>query len=538
MRKVSSLLIAIGFLALAFSPETSFGAIRAMSAKLSKYRGPVFVGPSTVGVNWTVKNLCTAYNYPTGLTGGAVIGIAEFGGGYVQSDLTLFSNTYMNGTAINVTAVSVNGGANTPGVDTGADAEVTLDIEIAAAAYYYCTGKAPTIKVFFADPGATNDSFAQANSAVFTAAAAAGCDVLSVSWGIGENFVSHSVALSMETAAAAASAKGLAIFVSSGDGDSTDERAGQTDGENHVSLPASLPHVVAVGGTTKLLTSEYVWNNGFALGTSYPLGTGGGYSTIFPVQSTQVGAPIALTGNNGTGRMVPDVAANADPITPYFIALEGKIQAAGNGTSAAAPLWAGLIASCGTKLGFINPTLWAAANRSAFTDIKLGNNNGFQALTGPDACTGLGVPNGTAISKLFVKTTTPTVNGGNVQATYSAGTLTLTGDSNPNSLTVSVQAGVVKVEGANGTKINSTSTFSSVHSGKLKVIANLNDGDDSISFMGIDSSTTNVTLGAGNDKAAFTLSSIQTLTIDGGTGTDLLLTTSTTIGTLVKTNFP
>lgn len=538
MRKVSSLLIAIGFLALAFAPDNSFGAIRTMSAKLSKYRGPVFVGPSTVGVNWTVKNLCASYNFPTGLTGGGVIGIAEFGGGYLQSDLTLFANTYMNGVAINATAISVNGGTNSPGVDSAADAEVTLDIQIAAAAYYYCTGKSPVIKVFFCDPGTTNDAFGNANSAVFTAAAAAGCDVLSVSWGIGENFVTRSVVLSMETAATAATAKGMVIFAASGDGDSTDERGGQSDGENHVSLPNALPHVVSVGGTTKLLTSEYVWNNGFGLGTSYPLGTGGGYSTIFPVQSWQVGAPVALTGNNGTGRMVPDVAANADPLTPYFIALNGTIQAAGNGTSAATPLWAALIASCGTKLGFISPTLWATANRTAFVDIKLGNNNGFQALTGPDACTGLGVPNGTAVAKLFVKSTTPAANPGNVQASYTSGTLTLTGDTGANSLTVTVQAGVVKVEGANGTKINTTSTFSSVHSGKLKVIANLNDGDDSISFVGIDSSTTNITLGAGNDKAAFTLSNIQTLTIDGGAGTDLLLTTSTTIGTTVKTNFP
>lgn len=537
MRKLSSVLVAFALVALTFGPATSHGAIRTLSQKLSKFRGPVFVGPAAVGVNWTVKNLCAAYNFPTNLTGGGVIGIAEYGGGYKQSDITLFQNTYMNGTVINLSTVSVNGGTNNPGVDLAADAEVTLDIEIAAAAYYYCTGKVPTIKVFFADPGPTEATFVAATNTMFSTAANAGCDVLSVSWGTAENAVTTSAALSMEAAATAASAKGMTIFVASGDGNSTDERLGQTDGENHISVLASLPHVVAVGGTTKLLASEYVWNNGFSLGTSYSLGTGGGYSTIFPVQSWQLGAPIALAGNNGTGRMIPDVAANADPLTPYLIALDGTIQGAGNGTSAATPLWAALIASSGTKLGFINPKLWAIANRSAFVDIKLGNNNGFQALTGPDACTGLGVPNGTAIAKLFATTATaPTTS--NVQASYSAGTLTLTGDAQANSLTVTMQAGVVKVEGANGTKINTTSMFSSVHSGKLKVVANLNDGDDSISFVGIDSSTTNVTLGSGNDKAAFTLSNIQTLTIDGGIGTDLLLTTSTTIGTTVKTAFP
>jgi kumamolisin len=66
------------------------------------------------------------------------------------------------------------------------------------------------------------------------------------------------------------------------------------------------------------------------------------------------------------------------------------------GTSAVAPLWAGLIAvanqQLGTSVGFINPTIYAAKAAADFNDITLGNNGAFVAGPGWDACTGLGSP--------------------------------------------------------------------------------------------------------------------------------------------------
>ena len=513
-----------------------------------KIRGPVFLNsPQSVKI-WTVPEICKAYNFPTKLTGGSVIGIAEFGGGYFKSDLTLFSQQYMNGTPINITDVSVDGTVNSPG--SGADAEVALDIQIAAGAYYYCTGKAPTIKVFFAGQNAiTDDEFIDSITKVINAAAAAGCDVLSISWGTAENYVTNSVALNLEAAAVAATKKGMVIFAASGDGDATNERQGEVDGQNHLILPSSAPHVVAVGGTTKTTVSEFVWNNRYTLGTPYPLGTGGGYSTVFPVQSFQIGAPVAPAANNGKGRMVPDVTANADPNTPYDIALYGFIQAAGNGTSAATPLWAGLVSSFskGQKLGNISPTLWLPANRSAYKDITTGDNKatstavGFTAAVGPDASSGLGAPIGTEVYKILttpVAPPTPPVVPSNVTVVYTAGTLTITGDANANSCTVSVQAGTLQVQGANATKINnSTNPFSVSVPSSIVIVATMGDGNDSLQFTGVSASKATVTLGAGNDSAAFPLCNITTLNIDGGTGTNLLLTTSAKIGTLNATNF-
>ena len=147
----------------------------------------------------------------------------------------------------------------------------------------------------------------------------------------------------------------MVVFAASGDNDSSD---GEPTPAN-VDLPSSAPNVVGCGGTKKTQTDETVWNDD--PGQTDGEGTGGGYSTLFtPMPSWQAGAP------NGPGRMVPDVAANADPNTGYEIILYGQQEVVG-GTSAVVPLYAGLFAAFGTKLGFITPTLYL--NPTCFNDI-------------------------------------------------------------------------------------------------------------------------------------------------------------------------
>jgi subtilase family serine protease len=96
--------------------------------------------------------------------------------------------------------------------------------------------------------------------------------------------------------------------------------------------------------------------------------------------------------------MVPDVAADADPNTGYNIVLHGAPMAIG-GTSAVAPLYAGLIAAFGTKLGWITPQLYQ--NQVCFNDITQGDNGKYRADRGPDPCTGLGSPIGTKLAELL-----------------------------------------------------------------------------------------------------------------------------------------
>jgi kumamolisin len=341
-----------------------------------KYPAPQGLRPRAL-TPFRVADLCTAYNFPTGLAGGGVIGILELGGGYTQPDLDQFSQ--LNGLPqILPTDVSVNGGQNSPGQD--ADGEVLLDIQVAAAAYFFCTGQLPTINMFFA-PNA-DASF----TAVFNAAVAAGCDVLSISWGKDEAGWDPAVANQVEGAAQAATDSGCVLFAASGDNSSGDGAPGA-----NVDMPSSCPHIIGCGGTTKTLFSEVVWGDGTPNGR----GTGGGYSALFPPQDFQVGAPPSP---GQPGRMVPDVAADADPNTGYLVVVNGQEIQIG-GTSAVAPLYAGLFAAFGRKLGFVTPTLWQ--NPGAFVDITQGSNGSFNAAVGPDPCTGLGVPNGAALAALF-----------------------------------------------------------------------------------------------------------------------------------------
>ena len=157
------------------------------------------------------------------------------------------------------------------------------------------------------------------------------------------------------------------------------------------------------------ITSEVVWNEGTKGGA-----TGGGVSDIFPLPTYQANAKVPTTSKKFKGRGVPDVAGDADPYTGYQVFVGGKAAVFG-GTSAVAPLWAGLIALMNQRLaskkskavGFLNPFIYKQPASSGITrDITSGNNDiygtlkgTYKAGTGWDACTGLGSPNGAKLLK-------------------------------------------------------------------------------------------------------------------------------------------
>jgi len=226
---------------------------------------------------------------------------------------------------------------------------------------------------------------------------------------------------------------GPTICIASGDYGSS---SGVGDGYAHAEYPASDPWVLGCGGTTlgKYLPSgsttpewvEYAWNDP---GGPYWGTGGGGVSAFFPVPSYQNYAGIPNNINSGitgspaetfptTGRGVPDVASNASLNSGYagLYLGGGLIGNPGNGTSAAAPLWAGLIAvlnsNAGFNIGFANPSLytfpasdfcpitplWPVPGNPALADCPVDNSNsgvlGYPTHAPWDAVTGLGSPNG------------------------------------------------------------------------------------------------------------------------------------------------
>jgi kumamolisin len=125
-----------------------------------------------------------------------------------------------------------------------------------------------------------------------------------------------------------------------------------------------------------------------------------------PAYQAQAKLPVSIA-NGKPGRGVPDIAMSA---TNYFTRVD-RMEGASGGTSAVAPLMAGLVALLNQgkqkNVGFLNPFLYANATNGVVHDVTTGTNaiehtvKGYSAATGWDACTGLGTPDGTAIlSKL------------------------------------------------------------------------------------------------------------------------------------------
>jgi kumamolisin len=341
------------------------------------------------------SDVARLYDFPAGGGGqGECIAIIELGGGVSDAD-TEAAFKAMGLTAPKVIPVSVGDGVNEPGKDQDADGEVALDVQVAGAG-----APQATLAVYFA--ANTDQGFVDAISqAVHDADNRP--SVMSISWGSAENAWTGQAITAMNSAFQDAAEAGVSVFAASGDGLATD---GASDGEAHVDFPASSAWVVGCGGT-RLETSgstrigETAWNSNGG-------GTGGGISALFPVPSYQGGVALPPSANAGaaSGRGVPDVSADADPDTGYSVVVDGQTQVIG-GTSAAAPLWAGLFAlvneAAGKAVGQPHTILYGHA--SAFNDVTSGDNKvddvGYSAGPGWDACTGLGTPRGQAIANSF-----------------------------------------------------------------------------------------------------------------------------------------
>jgi kumamolisin len=333
------------------------------------------------------------YNFPAGLDGsGVTVAIIELGGGFDHADLaTYFAEIGVQMPAI--TAVGVDGGSNTPRADPNADGEVCLDVEVVGAL-------APGAKqvVYFA-PNTDRGFYDVISTAVHDTVNRP--SLVSISWGGPESAWTAQAATAMDQLFADAAAMGVTVLAASGDSGAPD---GVSDGLLHVTFPASSPSVLGCGGTRLVaratsISAETAWND-IAAGDG---ATGGGISDLFALPDYQAHAGVPKSANPGgrVGRGVPDVSGDADPVTGYRVRVDGQENVIG-GTSAVAPLWAALLARCvqalGTPLGLVHARLYALSSLSgAFHDISAGDNAGYSATPGWDACTGLGSPDGTAL---------------------------------------------------------------------------------------------------------------------------------------------
>ncbi len=351
---------------------------------------------------YTPPQLARLYDFPAGADGtGECVGLVELGGGYNDADLT----TYFQQLGIakpQVISVSVDGGKNSPGDPNGADGEVALDIEVVG-------GVAPGAKIAVYFAPNTDRGFLDAITQAIHDTTN-NPSVISISWGSPEANWTSQATTTMDQAFQTAATLGVTITVAAGDNGSSD---GIDDNKAHVDFPASSPNVLGCGGTRLdssggKVADEVVWNEN----ASGDGATGGGISDVFPLPLWQASAQVPPSVNDQhAGRGVPDVSGDADPLTGYQVYFDGQSVPIG-GTSAVAPLWAGLIALLNQKrgkaVGFLNPYLYQhytqLSQSKALRDVTSGNNGSYSAGPGWDACTGLGSPDGALLLQALLTT--------------------------------------------------------------------------------------------------------------------------------------
>ncbi|MBY8879648.1 carboxypeptidase regulatory-like domain-containing protein [Streptomyces sp. PLK6-54] len=356
-------------------------------------------GTAVAPDGYAPADLRSAYDLPADGGAGATIAIVDaYDNPNAESDLAVYRAQYGLPACTSDNGcfrkVDEHGGAAFPAADEGWGAEISLDLDMVSAV-------APQAHILLVEADATTSD--DLGTAVNTAVSL-GAKYVSNSWGgygdstddlaYDEAYFNH---------------PGVAVVFSSGD-----------DGYG-VSYPASSPYVTSVGGTSLVRDGssrgwgESVWN-GVTYNSDGPHwgATGSGCSAVEPKPSFQAGVDCA-------GRSVADVSAVADPATG--VAVYNSFSDGGwnvyGGTSASAPIIAGVYALAGTPVDGTYPAAYPYQQPGALNDITRGDDASCSdaslcgygtvpdctpaytcaAQPGYDGPTGLGTPIGVAAFK-------------------------------------------------------------------------------------------------------------------------------------------
>lgn len=384
---------------------------------------------------------------------GQTIGLLEYDS-YLPTDPVMYSDKFMSGAAVTIENVQVPKDAPTFGPFEN-ETEVALDIEMVMA-----MAPKATIRVYEANPRVvdpvTGTVAAIDPDIILQQMADDRVPIISSSW-IWNHPVLDPITPNIFQQFAV---QGQSFFQASMDLGAyvRPELGGQ---QPNVAEPMILSSLMTVVGGTLLTTdastryvTETTWNNPHRRPDPLPPPdvpgsnsvTGGGFCTGYPLfYKDPVSGKVTLlftyptlpipsyqidinTRNNEithgpqNARMIPDVSLIADQITIYGAKgspASTQVQCSG-GTSAAAPLWAGLaalinqqsLAVGGERIGFANPTLYTLASPESyaanFHDVNDHSNNTYRgdalalyhAVDGYDLATGLGTPRANLLKTL------------------------------------------------------------------------------------------------------------------------------------------
>ena len=322
----------------------------------------------------TPQDIRTAYNfnqlYSQGITGAGenITIVVAYGNPNLQKDVNTYDSYYGLPGLTNNSNLFVEYPFGKPSSSyTNWTDESTLDVEVAHSL-------APGANIYLVV--APNDSFLF-NTVNYTIENIK-TNILSLSWGSSEIGYNQQDINYLNQILANGRAKGINIFVASGD-----NGAYNSYNTLNVNFPASSPNVIAVGGTTLSVNSnggyksEIGWNQ-----------SGGGQSQFFTRPTFQPAT--------GSYRMVPDVSFNAG--TPVCMYINSQFEGF-YGTSVAAPSWAALDAlinqNAKSDIGYLDNTLYkiySSVGTLVFNNITSGCNGFYCANGNYNEVTGLGSP--------------------------------------------------------------------------------------------------------------------------------------------------
>jgi kumamolisin len=405
--------------------------------------------------------------YARGFTGkGQTVGIVTLAS-FTQSDAYAYWQSLgLKVAADRITEQPIDGGSGAPS-DASGSIETSLDVEQSG-------GIAPAANIIVYEAPNTNQGLIDSFAAAIDENVAT---TVSCSWGEWEFLDSipesgtvtvnggkpTSFPQALNDLLMQAAVQGQSFSAASGDDGAFTSVASfpipQYKNPLSVSDPAAQPYIMATGGTTLagpqtytlpsgapfslIVATEQAWGWDYLTGFCkaqdldpiacgiYPIGSGGGVSTVFRIPTYQVGiagmavtepgqelidtsqtppAVIAKLPAGFPGRNVPDLSVNADPQTGYTIYYTSdvsgfEILSGYGGTSFAAPQLSGVTSllddGLGSRLGLLNFPLYNmlrsgsaySGTKAPLRDITDGDNWFYYSHAGYDQATGLGVPN-------------------------------------------------------------------------------------------------------------------------------------------------
>ncbi|KAE8355424.1 peptidase S8/S53 domain-containing protein [Aspergillus coremiiformis] len=383
------------------------------------------------------------HGYKPSVSSGSRIGFGSFLNESANyADLALYEQRF-NIPAQNFSVELINGATNDQNWETASLGEANLDVELIVAVSHplpvveFITGGTPPFTPNADEPTAAdnqNEPYLEYYEYLLSKPNAALPQVISNSYGDDEQTVPEYYAKRVCNLIGMMGLRGITVLESSGDtgiGSACMSNDGTNTPQFTPTFPGTCPYLTSVGGTQSY-APEVAWD-----------GSSGGFSNYFSRPSYQESAITKYLDHhvipetkayyaqytNFTGRGFPDVAAHS--LSPYYQVIDQGERVGSGGTSAASPVFAGIVGLLNDarlragkpSLGFLNPLLYSHGLKG-FTDITAGASVGcdginpqtsaevpgggiipyahWNATVGWDPVTGLGIPDFAKLKKVVL----------------------------------------------------------------------------------------------------------------------------------------